>query len=143
MKTTLPKDPGSDREWLLVDADSQVLGKLSVQVANMLRGRDKPTYTPQVDTGAFVVVVNAGKVKLTGKKDEQKVYHRYSGYRGGLRGIKAAVMRERHPDRIVRLAVKGMLPNNRLSRRTFRRLKVYAGPDHPHAAQKVKKVELR
>lgn len=142
MKTTLPKDPGDKREWVLVDAEDIVLGRLAVGVANVLRGRDRPTFTPHVDTGSFVVVVNAEKVKLTGRKNEQKVYQRYSGYRGGLKETTAATMRERHPDRMISLAVKGMLPKNNLSRKMFKRLKVYAGGDHPHEAQNPTKKEV-
>lgn len=135
MKTFLPKDVGADRAWWLVDATDQTLGRLAVKIANRLRGKDKAIFTPHVDTGDFVVVVNCEKVKLTGKKEEQKVYQRYTGYRGGLRETPASVVRERHPDRIIRLAVKGMLPKNNLSRQVFSRLKVYAGAEHPHAAQ--------
>ena len=108
----------------------------------MLRGRDKPTFTPHIDTGLFVVVVNAEKVKLTGRKEEQKIYQRYSGYRGGLKETKAAEMRARHPDRMISLAVKGMLPKNNLSRQMFRRLKVYAGDTHPHEAQNPTRVDV-
>jgi large subunit ribosomal protein L13 len=135
------KDPGQDRAWLLVDAADKPLGRVAVKIADALRGKDKPTFTPHVDTGDFVVVVNAEKVKLSGNKDENKIYHRYSGWRSGLKEIKASVMRERHPDRMVRLAVRGMLPKNRLSRRVFRRLKVYAGTEHPHEAQNPKQVD--
>jgi large subunit ribosomal protein L13 len=142
MKTTLPKDPGDKRGWVLVDAEDIALGRLAVGVANVLRGRDKPTFAPHVDTGQFVVVVNAEKVKLTGRKNEQKIYQRYSGYRGGLKETTAAVMREKHPDRIISLAVKGMLPKNNLSRKMQRRLKVYAGEKHPHEAQNPTKIEV-
>ena len=135
MKTFVAKDPGADRAWFLVDAEDKPLGRVAVKVANALRGRNKPTFTPHVDTGDFVVVINAEKVKLTGRKEEQKVYQRYSGYRGGLKETKASVVRERHPDRLIKLAVKGMLPKNNLSRKIFRRLKVYAGAQHPHEAQ--------
>jgi len=142
MKSFLPKDPGDQREWLLVDADNKVLGRLATGIADRLRGKNKVVFSPQVDTGDFIVVVNADKVKLTGRKEEQKVYQRYSGYRGGLKEMKASVLRERHPERLVELAVKGMLPKNNLSRQMFSRLKVYAGDKHPHAAQKPRKVEL-
>lgn len=140
MKTTLAKDPGTDRLWFVVDAAEQPLGRLAVKIADVLRGKNKPTYTPNVDTGDFVVVVNAEKVKLTGRKEEQKTYQRYSGYRGGLKEFKASVMRERHPDRMIKLAVRGMMPRNNLSRKMFRRLKVYAGDEHPHAAQQPKEL---
>ena len=136
MKTTLPKDPGQDRDWYLVDASGEPLGRLAVKIADVLRGKNKPTFTPHVDTGAFVVVVNAEKVALTGRKEEQKIYQRYSGYRSGLKEFKASVVRERHPDRMILQAVRGMLPKNKLSRGTFGRLKVYAGGEHPHEAQK-------
>lgn len=136
----MAKDPGTDRLWFVVDAAEQPLGRLAVKIADVLRGKNKPTYTPNVDTGDFVVVVNAEKVKLTGRKEEQKTYQRYSGYRGGLKEFKASVMRERHPDRMIKLAVRGMMPRNNLSRKMFRRLKVYAGDEHPHAAQQPKEL---
>jgi large subunit ribosomal protein L13 len=143
MKTTLPKTPkDSDRAWLLVDADEKPLGRLSTRIADVLRGKNKPTFAPHVDTGDFVVVVNAEKVKLTGRKNDQKTYKRYSGYRGGLKETKASVMRETHPERMIELAVKGMLPKNNLSRTVIKRLKVYAGDKHPHAAQNPQSVEL-
>ena len=142
MKTTLPEDPGTARRWLLVDAANKPLGRLAVVIANALRGKDLPTYSPAVDTGAFVVVVNAEKVRLTGRKDEQKRYQRYSGFRGGHRYIAAATMRERNPDRMITLAVRGMLPANYLCRRMMPRLKVYAGTDHPHQAQQPQKLEM-
>lgn len=130
------------RCWIEVDAEGKVLGRLAAEIANILRGKHRPTYTPHVDTGDFVVVTNAEKVKLTGNKEEQKTYAMFSGYRSGLKEIKASVMRERHPDRLIKLAVKGMLPKNRLSRTAMTRLKVYAGSTHPHAAQKTQKKEL-
>jgi len=142
MKSYIAKDPGADRAWYLVDAAEKPLGRLAVGIAAILRGRNKPTFTPHVDTGDFVVVVNAEKVKLTGRKEEQKLYQRYSGHRGGLKKIKASVVRERHPDRMIRQAVRGMLPKNNLSRRMFSRLKVYAGAEHPHAAQAPARIEL-
>jgi large subunit ribosomal protein L13 len=142
-KTTIAKSPGADRGWVVLDADGQPLGRLAVRICDILRGKDKPTYTPHVDTGGFVVVVNAAKVRLTGRKEEQKTYARYSGYRGGLKEIPVAMMRERHPDRMIHLAVRGMLPKNTLSRKLRTRLKVYAGPEHPHAAQKAAKVESK
>jgi large subunit ribosomal protein L13 len=133
-KSFLPKEP-SKRAWVLVDAADKPLGRLAVRVADMLRGKHRPTFSPQVDTGDFVVVLNAARVKLSGKKDEQKIYHRYSGYRGGLKEIPASALRERHPDRLVKLAVRGMLPKNAMGRKVLSRLKVYPGKDHPHAAQ--------
>jgi large subunit ribosomal protein L13 len=142
MKTTIPKDPGADRRWILVDAADKPLGRLAVAIANVLRGRNKPTYSPSVDTGDFVVVINAEKVKLTGRKEEQKRYQRYSGYRGGHRYIAVSDMRARHPDRMIKLAVRGMLPANHLCRRMMPRLKVYAGTAHPHEAQRPETVAL-
>ena len=141
MKSYIAKDPGADRAWYLVDAEGEPLGRLAVRIANILRGRNKPTYTPHVDTGDFVVVVNAEKVKLTGRKEEQKMYQRYSGHRGGLKKTKASVVRAKHPDRMIQQAVKGMLPRNTLSRRMFSRLKVYAGAEHPHDAQAPARIE--
>jgi large subunit ribosomal protein L13 len=142
MKTFMAKEGEVDRRWYLVDAEGKPLGRLAAGIACMLRGKTKPTFTPHVDTGDFVVVVNAEKVKLTGNKDDQKLYRRYTGYRGGLREEPASRVRERHPDRLVKLAVRGMLPKSNLSRRAFRRLKVYAGGEHPHAAQQPEKIEL-
>lgn len=142
MKTTLPKTKDIERQWIVVDAADKPLGRLAVKIADVLRGKNKPTFTPHIDTGDFVVVLNAAKVKLTGSKNDAKMYQRYSGHRGGLKKIPAAQVRERHPERMVELAVKGMLPKNNLSRQTFRRLKVYAGADHPHEAQNPQAVEL-
>lgn len=141
-KTFLPREPGANRSWVLVDAKDKRLGRLATKIADALRGKNKATFTPHVDTGDFVVVINAAKVHLTGKKNEQKKYARYSGYRSGLKEIPASVLRERHPDRLIKLAVKGMLPKNNLCRGMTSRLKVYAGEDHPHAAQKPVKVEM-
>lgn len=142
MKTYVPKDPGTDREWKMINAEGESLGRVAVKAADMLRGKDKPTFSRDVDTGAFVVVVNAASVKLTGRKESQKVYQRYTGYRGGRREIPAAQLRERHPERMIELAVQRMLPKNNLSRKIMKRLKVYAGPEHPHVAQNVQKVEV-
>lgn len=140
MKTFIPESKDIKRSWVLLDAANKPLGRLAVQAANVLRGRHKPTYTPHVDTGDFVVVVNAEKVALSGRKDETKVYKRYSGYRDGLKLIPVARVRERHPERIVESAVKGMLPKNTLARDMFKRLKVYKGGAHPHEAQAPKAV---
>jgi len=144
MKTFMPKEADIQREWLLVDATDLPTGRLAVVIADALRGRDKPTYTPHVDTGAFVVVVNCDKVKLSGNKEQDKIYQDYSGYSSGRTEKSAAAIRAKHPERIITQAVRGMLPTNRQSRQTMKRLKVYAGPDHPHAAQKLGelKVEL-
>lgn len=136
MKTYLPENNPENRQWRIVDADGKVLGRLAAQIADTLRGKDKPTYTPHLDTGDFVVVVNAEKVALTGKKEEQKKYMFFSGWRGGEKFISLSDMRANHPDRIIRAAVKGMLPKNRLGRKMLTKLKVYKGPNHQHEAQK-------
>ncbi|MEI6970204.1 MAG: 50S ribosomal protein L13 [bacterium] len=141
-KTFLPEHGKIQREWILVDADGQVLGRLASQLSEILRGRHKPIFTPHMDTGDFVVVINAEKIKLTGKKEEQKIYDRYTGYRSGLKHTSAAAMRARHPERMIKLAVKGMLPNNALCRKAIGKLNVYAGDKHPHAAQNPRKYEL-
>lgn len=142
MKTFAAKKEDVTREWFVVDAAGKSTGRLAVFIADILRGRDKPTYTPHVDTGAFVVVVNAEKIKLTGNKEENKIYQDFSGYPSGLKERNAATIREKNPERIITQAVEGMLPKNRLSRQTMKRLKVYVGPDHPHAAQNVKTLEF-
>jgi large subunit ribosomal protein L13 len=144
MKTFMPKEADVQREWLLVDATDLPTGRLAVVIADALRGRDKPTYTPHVDTGAFVVVVNCEKVKFSGNKEQDKIYQDYSGYSSGRIEKSAATIREKNPERIITQAVKGMLPTNRQARQTLKRLKVYVGPVHPHAAQKLGelKVEL-
>ena len=142
MKTFMPKEADIKREWLVVDATDKPAGRLAVVIADALRGRDKPTYTPHVDTGAFVVVVNCEKIKLTGNKENQKIYQDYSGYSSGLTETTAKEMREKNPARIIEQAVKGMLPANRQTRQTLKRLKVYAGGTHPHAAQQVKELQL-
>ena len=130
------------RDWYVLDADSVVLGRLATRVASLLRGKHKPDFTPHVDGGDFVIVVNARRVVLTGRKLEQKKYYRHSGYPGGIREVNAEVMRERHPERMVEKAVRGMLPKNPLGRRMLRKLKVYADGEHPHAAQKPQTLEL-
>jgi len=135
MKTFLAKKEDVQPKWFVIDASGQVLGRLAVRVANVLRGRNKATYTPHVDTGDFVVVVNADKVVLTGKKEEQNEYMFFNGYVGRERFRSLHEMRARHPEFIVEHAVRGMLPKNRLARRMFTKLKVYAGAEHPHAAQ--------
>jgi large subunit ribosomal protein L13 len=132
-----------ERRWYVADATDQVLGRFASRVATILRGKHKPSFTPHVDTGDFVIVVNAEKVKLTGNKREQKTYYRHSGWVGGLRSITAAkVLSGPHPDRVVRDAVRGMLPKNSLGRKMLAKLKVYGGPDHPHAAQKPEEFQL-
>jgi large subunit ribosomal protein L13 len=135
-------NPGENRSWFLVDAKDQPLGRLAVVVANKLRAKDLPTFDPSVDAGAFVVVVNAASVKLTGKKEEQKEYQRYSGYRDGLKRFSAATMRAQHPDRMIKEAVWGMLPKNNIARKMMTRLKVFAGAEHTHAAQKPVEIKL-
>ncbi len=135
MKTTMPKDAGAVHRWRLVDAADKPAGRLAAGLAEILRGKDRPDYAPHVDMGDFVVVVNAERIRLTGSKEEQKLYRDYSGYPDGLKTWKAAEVRKRHPERILLRAVRGMLPKNRLSRRQIKRLKVYAGAAHPHEAQ--------
>ena len=136
MRTYSAKPGEVERNWFVVDASEYELGRLATRIAVVLRGKHKPTFTPHVDTGDFVVVVNASQVKLTGRKIDQKSYHRYSGYPGGLRSLDARTVREHDPERMIRQAVRGMLPKNRLSRAQLTKLKVYGGGEHPHAAQK-------
>ena len=135
MKTWNAKPGEIDRRWYLVDADGQTLGRLATRIADTLRGKDKPQYTPHVDTGDFVVVVNAEKVAVTGQKLDQKRYYRHSGYPGGLRERTLREQLDRQPAEVLRKAVKGMLPRNRLARQQLTKLKIYAGPEHPHQAQ--------
>ena len=141
LKTYVATPSTRERDWLLVDASGKTLGRLATQIADMLRGKRKPEYTPHIDTGDFVIVVNAKKISVSGNKLESKQYHRHSGYPGGLRSRSLAQMLERRPEEVIRIAVKGMLPRNRLARQQLRKLKVYAGPDHPHEAQKPKPIE--
>ena len=136
MKTYLPRVDEIERKWRVVNAEGQALGRLAVKVADALRGKDRPTYTPHLDCGDFVIVVNAEKVMLTGRKETNKRYQDYSGHMGGYRERTAAEVRARNPRRLVTDAVRGMLPKNRLARAQFRKLRVYAGPEHPHEAQK-------
>ena len=136
MSTTIARPATVQRSWFVVDAADQVLGRLATRIASVLRGKHKPTYTPHVDCGDFVVVVNADKIKLTGRKLDQKQYHAYSGYPGGLRSRTARELLDTHPERVLEAAVKRMLPKNRLAKDMFTKLKVYAGDEHPHAAQK-------
>lgn len=135
-KTFLPQKNAIDKKWWLVDADGVVLGRLASQVANILRGKNRPHYTPFFDTGDFVIIVNADKVKLTGKKENQKVYYRHSGYMGGLKETSYKRMIATHPERVITQAVKGMLPKNKLNRKILKKLKIYAGSEHKHQAQK-------
>ena len=141
VKTYVATPSDRQRDWLIVDATGQTLGRLATQIADALRGKRKPTYTPHIDTGDFVVVINAEKIAVTGNKLEDKLYHRHSGYPGGLKTRTLNDMLERRPEEVIRIAVKGMLPRNRLARKQITKLKVYAGPDHPHAAQKPQPME--
>ena len=142
MKTPTVKAADIQRDWHVIDAKGQVLGRLASQVAQILRGKHKPTYSPHLDTGDHVIVVNANQVVVTGKKAQQKLYYHHSGYPGGLKAVPYERMFARYPDRVIRMAVKGMLPHNTLGRMMFRKLKVYSGPDHPHASQKPVPLEL-
>lgn len=142
MKSFLAKNETVERKWHVIDADGAILGRLAVKVAMTLMGKNKPTYTPHVDTGDYVIVVNAEKVRLTGNKEATKTYQRYSGYPGGQKIIPYSRVKERHPERIVEMAVKRMLPKNTLGAHMFKKLKVYSGPEHNHAAQQPQKMEL-
>jgi large subunit ribosomal protein L13 len=143
MKTYVATPSTRERNWLVVDAEGKTLGRLATQIADVLRGKRKPQYTPHIDVGDFVIVVNAEKVRVTGNKREHKVYRRHSGYPGGLRSRTLGQMLERRPEEVIRLAVKGMLPRTRLGRAQLGKLKVYAGPEHPHEAQKPEPMEIK
>lgn len=142
MKTTISKPSEITQEWLLVDAENKPAGRLAAEIARVLRGKHKPCFAPHLDLGDFVIVINARKVALTGSKETGKLYQTYTGFTGGLRKETAAQIRDKHPERIIRQAVRGMLPKNRLSRRLMSRLKVYADAEHPHAAQQPKECEM-
>jgi large subunit ribosomal protein L13 len=142
VKTYVAKPSTRERNWLLVDANGQTLGRLATQLADALRGKTKPEYTPHIDTGDFIVVINAEKIAVTGNKRADKKYYRHSGYPGGIKERSLNDMLERRPEEVIRHAVKGMLPRNRLARKQLTKLKVYAGPEHPHAAQKPIPMEL-
>ncbi len=142
MKTYYPKPAEITREWLLVDANDQNLGRLATRIAALLLGKHKPDYTPGVDNGDYVVVVNAERVRVTGRKLDQKMYYRHSGYPGGLRSVTLREQLKQHPERVIRSAVWGMLPKNAYGRKLIKKLKVYAGPDHPHEAQKPRRIEM-
>ena len=142
MKTYVATPESRERNWLVVDATGKTLGRLATQLADILRGKRKPEYTPHVDVGDFVIVINAELISVTGNKRQEKRYYRHSGYPGGLRSRTLEEMLARRPEEVIRLAVKGMLPRNRLARTQLRKLKVYAGPDHPHAAQKPEPLEV-
>ena len=142
MKTFSAKASEVPRKWWVIDAKNQVLGKVAVKAATLLRGKEKTVFTPHVDTGDFVIIINAEKVRLTGKKEEQKTYMSFSGYVGGHKSENARARRMRHPELLVERAVRGMIPHNRLGRRVYRKLKVYCGDSHPHAAQLPEAVKL-
>jgi len=142
MTTPIPNINEIDRKWYIVDASDMVLGRMATQIASRLRGKHRPDFTPHLDTGDFIIVVNAAKVKLTGRKMDDKIYYSHSGYLGGMKSMNAREMLEKNPEKVIRLAVKRMLPKNRLARRQLKKLKIYAGPDHPHQAQKPQPLEL-
>ena len=143
MKTYYEKPSEVQREWLLVDATDMTLGRLASEVAQILRGKNKPTYTPHIDTGDFVVIVNAEKIKITGAKATDKVYYRHTGYVGHLKSETFTEAMEKHPTRVIEHAVRGMLPKGTLGTQMYKKLKVYAGPEHPHQAQNPRKIELK
>jgi large subunit ribosomal protein L13 len=142
MRTYVANSETRQRDWYVVDADGKTLGRLATQIADVLRGKRKPEYTPHVDTGDFVIVVNADKIVVTGDKLESKRYYRHTGYPGGIRSRTMGEMLARRPEEVIRRAVRGMLPRNRLARRQLTKLKVYAGPDHPHQAQQPRELEI-
>ena len=135
MKSYIAKPAEVERKWYVIDAEDKTLGKIASEVASILRGKKKPIYTPHVDTGDYVIVINAEKVRVTGKKEEQKIYNSHSGYPGGLKETTLRELRAKKPEEIIRHAVKGMMPKGKLGRQMFKKLKVYAGPEHPHTAQ--------
>ena len=141
-KTSVPSIDSIERQWFLVDAENQTLGRLATEVASVLRGKNKPSFTPQLDTGDFVVVVNADKIRVSGNKANQKLYRRHSGRPGGMKVETFQALQDRLPERIVEKAIKGMLPHNALGRQLFRKLKVYRGPEHPHSAQRPQTLQL-
>ncbi len=142
MKTYIPKPSEIERKWYLVNAEGKILGRLSSRIAQILSGKDKPIYTPHMDVGDFVVVINAEKVKVTGNKEEKKIYYRHTGYPGGLKERTYQEQLDKEPQDIIRMAVRGMLPKSKLGRHMFQKLKVYAGPQHPHQAQKPEQLDL-
>lgn len=142
MKTPLPKVSETERKWYVVDADGQVLGRLATQIATRLRGKHKPIFTPHLDTGDFIIVVNAERVQLSGNKLDGKLYRRHTGYLGGLKAVTARGMLGKNPEDLIRLAVRRMLPKNRLGRQQLKKLKIYAGPGHPHQAQVPEQLKL-
>ena len=142
MKTFSARSETVKRDWFVVDAEGKTLGRMASEIARRLRGKHKPVYTPHVDTGDYIVVVNAEKVRVTGNKETDKIYYRHSGYIGGLKEIPFSEMIKKSPERVIEIAVKGMLPKNSLGRDMFRKLKVYAGPDHNHAAQQPQALDI-
>ena len=142
MKTFVAKEKEVKKNWYLVDAKNKILGRLATQIAMRLRGKHKPIFTPHADTGDFIVVINAEKVSLTGKKWDKKIYYRHSGYIGGLKEISAKRLLEKKPEDVLRFAVKGMLPKNSLGRRQLKKLKIYVGSEHPHQAQQLEALEI-
>jgi large subunit ribosomal protein L13 len=142
MKTQVAKKEDVTRDWYVVDAENLVLGRMATRIANVLRGKNKPTFTPSVDTGDFVIVVNADKIALTGNKLADKMYYSHSGYPGGIKSITAGKLQEKKPGEIIKHAVKGMLPKNKLARHMLNKLKIYSGPAHPHKAQQPKPLGL-
>ncbi|HJV36080.1 50S ribosomal protein L13 [Geomonas sp.] len=142
MKTQVAKKEEVTRDWYLVDVDNKVLGRVATEIANVLRGKNKPTFTPSVDTGDFVIVVNAEKIALTGKKLADKTYYSHSSFPGGLKEISAGKLIEKKPEELLKKAVKGMLPKNKLARHMLKKLKIYSGSDHPHAAQQPKNLNI-
>ncbi len=142
MKTYSAKPETVQRDWYVVDATDRVLGRLATEIASRLRGKHKPVYTPHVDTGDYIIVVNAGKIAVTGNKETGKIYHHHTGYPGGIRSVRLAHVRANHPERILESAVKGMMPKNPLGRAMLKKLKVYAGPDHRHTAQQPKPLKI-
>ena len=142
MRTFTAKVAEIERDWYVVDAEGETLGRLASRIAPILKGKHKPIYTPHLDCGDFVIVINADKVRVTGRKLDQKMYHRHSGYPGGLKSISLRNQLAKHPERVIEAAVKGMLPKNKLGRRMFKKLKVYASATHPHEAQRPKPLEL-
>jgi len=142
MKTFVAKEHEIEKKWHLIDANERVLGRLATEIANLLRGKNKPIFTPHMDSGDYVVVVNADKVVLTGGKLEKKMYYRHSGYVGGLKKATAKEILQKRPENLIRFAVKGMLPKTSLGRRQLTKLKIFAGPDHPHQAQKPENLEI-
>jgi len=142
MKTFSAKAETVKREWFVVDATDKILGRLSTEIARRLRGKHKPEYTPHVDTGDYIVVINAEKIRVTGNKESDKMYHHHTGYIGNLKSVNLANLRKNHPDRIIKQSVKGMLPKNSLGRAMFKKLKVYAGSTHQHAAQQPQPLDI-